>query len=213
MDRIWRPMLMLTLVLAIPIVPFIFLHDRFELFMDGLTQEPPSAAVVIAIVVGLLSTDVFLPIPSSVVTTLAGSTLSIPIATGASWMGMTLGAMLGFFVARTFGSVLPTWIAPKADADELVPVIERYGSFVLVLTRALPVFAEASVLLVGLHRMTWRQFLPPIALSNLGICLAYSVLGNYASKNAWLPWALGVSIALPLLLSEVARRILRWKSF
>ena len=72
--------------------------------------------------------------------------------------------------------------------------------------RAVPVLAEASVLLVGIHNLSWRRFLPPVILSNLGIALAYAKFGEFAERNGWLPLALGMSIALPLLLTVVARR-------
>jgi 3-dehydroquinate synthase len=85
-------------------------------------------------------------------------------------------------------------------------MVQAWGTLLLVLTRALPVVAEASVLLFGLHQLSWRRFLPPVVLSNLGIALAYSAFGDWARQHAWLPLALGVSVALPLLLAAFIRR-------
>ena len=82
----------------------------------------------------------------------------------------------------------------------------RYGPLVLVLTRAVPVFAEASVLIVGIHRLSWRRFLPVVLLSNLGIALAYAAFGDLAEQHQWLPLALAVSIAVPVLVAVAARR-------
>ena len=87
-------------------------------------------------------------------------------------------------------------------------VTDRYGPVVLVLTRAVPVFAEASVLIVGIHRLAWRRFLPAILLSNLGIALGYAAFGDYAEAHQWLPLALGVSIAIPVLVAAAAHRLL-----
>jgi hypothetical protein len=56
-----------------------------------------------------------------------------------------------------------------------------------------------------LHALSWRRFLPAVIASNLGIALAYSVFGTYAAKHQWLPMALGISVALPLVLTTVAR--------
>ena len=83
-----------------------------------------------------------------------------------------------------------------------------YGPFVLVLTRAVPVFAEASILMVGIHRLSWRRFLPAVLLSNLGIALAYAAFGDYAEQHKWLPLALAVSIAIPVLVAAAAQRLL-----
>ncbi len=84
----------------------------------------------------------------------------------------------------------------------VAPCVASY----LVVLRAVPVLAEASVLLVGIHDLSWRRFLPPVVLSNLGIALAYAKFGELAERNGWLPLALGISVALPLLLAVVARR-------
>ena len=74
----------------------------------------------------------------------------------------------------------------------------------LVLVRGVPVLAEASVLLVGINQISWRRFLPPVMLANFGLALAYSVFGEQADKHQMLPLAMGVAIALPVLLGIVA---------
>ena len=85
-------------------------------------------------------------------------------------------------------------------------VSDQYGPSGLVLTRAMPVFAEATVLIAGIHRLSWRRFMPAVLLSNLGIAIAYSALGDYAERHQWLPLALGVAIAVPVLVAAVAKR-------
>ena len=85
----------------------------------------------------------------------------------------------------------------------------QYGPRILIMTRALPVLAEASVLLLGTTRLAWRRFLPAVMLSNLGIAAVYAVLGQLAKTQGELPLALAASIALPLAATTLARRFLR----
>ena len=87
-------------------------------------------------------------------------------------------------------------------------VSDRFGPFVLVLTRAMPVFAEASVLIAGIHQLSWRRFLPAVFLSNLGIAIAYAAFGDLAHQHHWLPFALAVAIAIPVLVAAAAQRLL-----
>ena len=47
--------------------------------------------------------------------------------------------------------------------------------------------------------------LAALALANLGVALAYAALGHVAAQHGWLPFALGASAALPLLLTGVAK--------
>jgi uncharacterized membrane protein YdjX (TVP38/TMEM64 family) len=155
--------------------------------------------------VGLLSTDVFLPIPSSVVSTVAGAQLGIVPATLVSWLGMTLGAGLGFALAKACGRPLAERFASADDLTRLDGLAEAYGPWLLVATRALPILAEAAVLLLGATHMSWRLFWPAILLSNLGIALVYAVLGHLARGQGHLPLALAASIALPLLATAMVR--------
>jgi uncharacterized membrane protein YdjX (TVP38/TMEM64 family) len=68
-----------------------------------------------------------------------------------------------------------------------------------------PVLAEASVLLMGMQRLSWQRFLVPVLLSNLGLAIAYSAFGEIAEKHQWLPLALAVSIGLPVVLAAIVK--------
>lgn len=160
---------------------------------------------VAAVVVGLLATDVFLPVPSSVVATLAGYQLGVIGGTGAVWCGMTVGAVIGFALARWLGPRFVSWMTRQSDLVRTQRLTDRYGPLILVLGRGVPVLAEASVLLLGMHGLSWRRFLPPVLLSNLGLALAYAAFGELAEKYSLLPLALGVSIALPVVMVALFR--------
>ncbi len=204
--RFRRLLLLLALVLLVPILPFLLVEEPLQRGTAYLVEHPPSSQIVFWTVIGLLGTDVLLPVPSSLVSTLAGSQLPVGVAVLASWIGMNLGAAFGFVLARQLGRPLAERWSSPGDLRQTEDLCQRYGSFFLVLTRALPILAEAAVLLVGLHRMSWRQFLPPIILSNLGIAVAYSLLGSYSADHHWLPAALAISVALPLLLTMTVRQ-------
>jgi membrane protein DedA with SNARE-associated domain len=99
-------------------------------------------------------------------------------------------------------------LSSPADLDEMDRLAGRYGGWILIATRALPVLAEAAVLLLGTTKWSWRVFLPAVAVSNLGIALVYSALGHFATSYGELPLALVASIALPLAAAFLARRLL-----
>ena len=205
MRDLLRPMLPMIVVLAIPIVPFFLFGERVEAWLQAWRENPPDRPIVGAAVVLLLATDVFLPIPSSLVSTLAGSQLGAAGGTAASWIGMSLGAVLGFAIARRFGPRLVDWMTRPDDLRRTTALIERFGPLLLVLGRGVPVLAEATVLLFGMHGLTWRRFLPPVLLANLGLALAYSLFGELAERYHSLPLALAVAIALPVLMVAAFR--------
>lgn len=209
MFRFARPLLLITLVLAIPIVPFVLAGDQFLSRFEAWFDPPPARSTLAALTVAVLASDVFLPVPSSVVGTVAGQQLGIVLGTAACWTGMSLGAVVAFALARAWGYPLAARLSSPDDLRRMESLTRRVGPMVLILARGLPVLAEASVLLVGVHRLSWRRFLPGVLLANLGIALAYAALGDLAAQMEWFPAALGVSLALPVLAGLAAQRGLR----
>lgn len=208
MRELFRTLPLMCVVLLVPVLPFIAFGGELEDWLRGLAEEPPEPWITSLWVVGLLATDILLPIPSSVISTLSGWQLGWGLGTLVTWIGMNLGATVGFALARRFGHSFARWFSKPAELERMQVINEQYGPSILVLTRAMPVFAEASVLIAGIHQLSWRRFLPAIVLSNLGIAVAYSTLGDYAERHQWLPLALAVSIAVPVLVAGVAKRFL-----
>lgn len=209
-DRpLFKSLLLVTVVLVFPLV---LLALNGELFANQLAHwkiEPPPRGALALAIVAILASDVFLPIPSGPVSTLAGSQLGVALGTAASTLGMTLGATLAFALARRWGGPL----AERYSSPEALAAAEQkcrdHGPWMLALTRPLPIFAEAAALVVGALRMPWRRFLPPVVTSNLAISLAYAALGAQAAEQGWLPLALAATIAAPLAIALYWRSKLR----
>lgn len=206
MRELFRTLPLMCVVLLVPVLPFLFFGGQVDQWLRGLADEPPAPAATFALIVALLSTDILLPIPSSVISTLSGWQLGWLLGTLATFIGMNLGAVIGFALARRYGHSFALWFSKGEDLQRMQQISEQYGPSVLVLTRALPVFAEASILIAGIHRLSWRRFLPAVLLSNLGISIAYAAFGDYAERHQWLPLALAVAIAVPVLVAAVAKR-------
>jgi uncharacterized membrane protein YdjX (TVP38/TMEM64 family) len=202
---VYRWLVLIAVVLAIPILPFLgfgdSLENRISSWLDG--SLPPAWAATL--VVGLLASDILLPVPSSVVSTFAGKVLGFWGGTAASWCGMTMGAALAFGLVRRFGRPLAKRLAGEEELIRMDELADRYGVFLLALMRPIPVLAEASVLFMGVVRLGWRRFLLAICLSNLGIAAAYSALGDRVRFSI----ALAASLAVPLLAALVARLVWR----
>lgn len=198
--------MLICLVMLIPILPFVAFGDELDQWVQQTLQQDSDAGFVAAVEVGLLSTDIFLPVPSSMVSTIGGMKLGTAWGTLTSWVGMSLGAILGFALARRFGRPFARWFSKDRSLEQMQSVSDRYGPAALILTRGVPVLAEASVLLMGIHKLSWRRFLVPVLATNLVLSLVYSAFGEVAQEHGWLPLALGVSIALPVLLATMMKR-------
>jgi len=198
--------LAIALVLLVPVVPFLSFGNWLETEIESWCDPSTSGPVKVALVVSVLAADIVLPVPSSAVSTFGGAQLGAFWGTLASWLGMTVGTVAAFGLARVWGHRLA---ARWTDADDLArmeALCERFGPAIVVVVRPLPVLAEASVLLLGAMNLSWRRFLVPALASNLGIALVYSLLGELAIAHGHLAAALAASIAVPVLALLLARR-------
>jgi 3-dehydroquinate synthase len=218
--RLLKPLLLVTIVLVLPIALLATRGESFAAELHKWQTAPPPPAALAALIVGILAIDVVLPVPSGPVSTLAGSHLGFTLGTAASALGMTLGATIAFALARYWASFhvdgslrdanpvseRPAHVKSTIEAEQ---ACREHGPWLLVITRPLPIVAEAAVLLVGGLGMPWRTFLPTVIASNLAVSAAYAALGTQASAHGWLPLAVCASIALPLAIALACRRRLR----
>jgi uncharacterized membrane protein YdjX (TVP38/TMEM64 family) len=185
-----------TILIAIVIVPFLVFEKQFEQLSTWLAQGNASGWATAAAILGLLALDVFLPVPSSIVSTGAGVLLGFWRGAAVIWIGMTLGCLLGY----VFGAYSAAPARRLVGADGLSragKVMDRYGLFAIVICRPIPVLAESSVVFAGLVRSPLVPFLWLTALADLGIALAYAAVGAFSMQAGSFLLTFAGALALP----------------
>ncbi|QEG33963.1 TVP38/TMEM64 family protein [Bythopirellula goksoeyrii] len=203
-----KPLLLVALVLVLPLMLLALRGESFSSLVDRWQANPPEHWQMFVVVSAVLASDVFLPVPSGPISTLAGNQLGWLTGTAASTLGMTVGGVLAFGMARRWGWPLAERLTAKGQLDNMTHATSQQGGWMVLLTRPLPVLAEACVLLVGALQMRWRVFLPALFASNLVVAGIYSALGQSAGQRGWLPAAVCISIALPGLVAWWWKRAL-----
>jgi uncharacterized membrane protein YdjX (TVP38/TMEM64 family) len=152
----WIRWTLLTLaLLAFILVPFTLFESQFSGWTGAVLDSNQSKPIIAAVLAGLLAGDVFLPVPSSLVSTAAGYLLGLVPASLISWAGMTAGCGLGYVAGSWAGGAASAGrFVSESDLARVSTARERYGDWMLVLFRAVPVLAEASVIFAGFTRMS-----------------------------------------------------------
>ena len=184
------------LMFAAIIIPFLLFEKQFEALGAWLAAGHASGWTSASIIAALLALDVFLPVPSSIVSTGAGVLLGFWRGMAVIWIGMIVGCAIGYaFGARAAGAA-----RKLVGADSLLKagkVMERHGSWALVICRPIPVLAESSIVFAGLVRAPVMPFVWLTTLSNLGIAVAYAAVGAFSMKTESFLWTFAGAIALP----------------
>lgn len=196
-ERRW--VLLIVGLLAAILLPWLLVGDQ----LAGLAMAATAALadrpwLVMALVVALLALDPVLPVPSSVVAVAAGSALGTAIGALAIWTGLMLGALLGFWLGRRPGRALAARVLGERGLTELRPVLRPIGPIALLLSRPVPVVAEAVVILAGAALMPWRPFLLAVVPANAALAMAWAGLGAASSTGNLTPALVG-AVVLPAL--------------
>lgn len=211
MRNLLKPLLIVLLVLVLPVLPLIVWGEMFTGWVDTWRQNPPGQVLMAAGVMTVLAADIFLPVPSGPVMTLAGAQLGAPLATAVGWLGTTVGALLGYGAAWRWGWPLALRLAKRNE----LRLIRRSGHaslpWLLLVTRPLPILAEATVLLAGIVRLPPGKALPPMFAGNLLLAIVFAALGQTAADREWLVPALFASALLPICLALLGRNWLARK--
>jgi len=196
-----------ALLLAFILLPFFLFGEYIETWTGAFLASASSRPLLVALVLGgLLATDIFLPVPSSVVSTAAGLLLGFAGGMLTSLFGMTISCMAGFWLGAKFGRPLASRMIGAGELRWLEEKSRRFGDWVIVVARPIPVLAEASVLFAGMSRMPVNRFVMLSTLSNLAISAVYAAIGAMsATVNSFL-LAMAGSILVPWLAMIASKR-------
>ena len=173
--------LLWLILIGLVLLPFLLFEEQFNAFAEHVTRSESSQWLVAVAVFGLLALDVFLPVPSSIVSTAAGVFLGFLAGAAVVWAGMMAGCALGYVVGSR-GSGAARRLVGSDGIERASALVRRYGELTIVLCRPVPVLAEASVVFAGLVHAPFGRFLRLTAVSNLGIALGYSAFGAYSLR-------------------------------
>ena len=185
----------MVVIATLIIVPFLLWGDAVDSRITTWLEQGSSPVWLGVVMVGLLASDILLPIPSSVVSVAAGYWLGLWPGAVVSWVGMTSACLLGYELAARLGRPLVERCARSDDRRRMAQLQQRFGDWAIIIAR--PILAEASVLLAGLTGMPRARFGLFSALSNLGISLVYAVVGAQSMRAESFLMAFGASMLLP----------------
>lgn len=196
-----------SIVLVLVLVPFWLFEESIARLSEALLQDSSGRASVGAAVVLLLASDLFVPVPSSLVATASGLLLGLVPGMAATWVGMQSGALAGYAVGRWAGRRVAARIVGESELQRGARAYARWGGLFLIASRAVPVLAEGSVVIAGVASMPLLRFFGCVGMSNLAIAAVYAGVGAYVRDVNTFLMAFAASILLPGSLMLVHRAL------
>jgi uncharacterized membrane protein YdjX (TVP38/TMEM64 family) len=194
------------LFLAVAIVfalPFVAWGDKFEAFLhqDRLVawfESYRGFAWLIAI--GLLVSDLVLPIPNTVVIAALGILYGAVLGGLVATVGTCLSGILAFGLCRHFGRPLAARLVDAAELKAGELLFARSGGLIVAASRWLPVLAEAVACMAGLSRMPPTAFVVALVCGAAPLCFTVAALGDFGADRPLLVLALCGLLPIPIWL-------------
>ena len=158
-------------------------------------------------VIGLLVSDLFLPIPATPVMSAAGYLYGTLIGGLVSAVGSFAAGMAGYGLCRAFGRNIALRLAGEKELAEHHTLFQRSGPWLVAASRWLPLLPEVISCLAGLTRMPLRVFVVSLACGSIPMGFVFAGIGAAGQDNPKL--ALTLSVLVPPVLWLAVRPLLR----
>jgi uncharacterized membrane protein YdjX (TVP38/TMEM64 family) len=166
-----------------PLYRFVADQAQVRAWVEGLSAWGPLAIVGLEIAQVLLA-----PIPGQAIDAVSGYLFGIWLGSLYAAVGIGLGSLINFGLARRFGRPLVAKMVKPDALARLDDLADRGGALFFFLIWLFPfVPDDLACLACGLTRMSWRQFLILMTLGRLpGIVVATWIGANAAQiRPAW----------------------------
>ena len=207
----WRQLALAT-ALSLPVIAsFLLWETDIQGAADALLSDSglngSGQWLSALVIVSLLTLDVLLPVPSSLVSLAGGAMLGPAQGFAAVFIGMSMGSGFGYLLGLQLGNLGIGKLVKTEHQSNSSQRLKADGMVYLMACRAIPVAAEVSVLMAGVNRYSPAKFALATTLPNLLISLAYAVGGGQSWMQESALSALAVILLVPLVFMWINRLI------
>jgi uncharacterized membrane protein YdjX (TVP38/TMEM64 family) len=146
----------------------------------------------------LLISDLFLPIPATAVMAALGYIYGPVVGGLIATFGSFCSGALAYLLCRRFGRPLAVRVLGAQELIEGERLFARVGSWLVVLSRWLPIFPEVIACMAGLARMPAWTFFTALACGSAPLGFVFAAIGHAGVTHPAL--AIALSAGLPPLL-------------
>jgi 3-dehydroquinate synthase len=200
-------------VLVVVLVSYVALEFSgvvsFTDTLDRLRESSP--LVVAATIFALLVVDSVLPVPSTPLIALAGSVFGVAVGAALTIAGSMGCSAASYAVGRFASPLLRHRIVDDDELREMQQWGDRFGRWMFVLSRGLPLMTETVGTSAGIARVPFGRFLGYTLLGTAPVCLIYVVAGSYADTAKDILAIAALGFLVPVALWYAVRRVLRRK--
>jgi uncharacterized membrane protein YdjX (TVP38/TMEM64 family) len=207
----WQTIPLVVLILVLVSYVVLELSGVVD-FTDTINQLRQSSPLTVAITIFvLLVVDSVLPIPSTPLIALAGTVFGIVTGSLLTIAGSMGCSAVCYAIGRFASPLLRRKVVGDDELQEMQQWANRFGTWMLILSRALPVMTETVGTSAGVAQIPMGRFFGYTLLGTAPVCLVYVVAGSYADTAQGILEIAALGTVISLALGYAVRRMLRRK--
>lgn len=170
-----------AILITIVLIPFFIFEESINSWINVLIREnADNTFILAAILFAVLASDIFLPIPSCLLSAMCGAFLGPVLGFIVSFAAMSVSSVIGFFIGSTASSLARRLMS---DNEKSLESNAKSGPFMLFILRPVPVLAECSCVYAGLRRYNFTKCLVWLSVGNAVISAVYAAIGHFGRAN------------------------------
>lgn len=200
--------LIVGVLLAAFLVTFLIAEAAsLPLLTDAQAHLDRSSWPTAVLSVGLLVSDVALPVPSSAIMVAQGAAFGLVAGALLALLGGTGATMVAYLVGRRSQPWVHRLVSP-AEQRRAAALMKRHGVWAVIISRPVPMLAETVAIAGGVERLPWRQVLLAGVAGNLIPALAYAAVGALTAS-----FVNGVVVFAAVCLVALIVGLIQWRVF
>lgn len=177
----FKSMAIWAILITIVLIPFFIFEESVNSWINVLISENSGNTFALAaILFAVLASDIFLPVPSCLLSAMCGAFLGPVLGFIVSFAAMSVSGVIGFFIGSTASSLAHKLIS---DNEKSLESNAKSGPFMLFILRPVPVLAECSCVYAGLRRYNFTKCVVWLSVGNAVISAVYAVIGHFGRAN------------------------------
>lgn len=201
-----RLLLIVFALIALSVVPFVIWGGQIEEDLSRLGAAgwmQSFGAWAWAVGIGLIVSDIALPVPSTAVMGALGIIYGPWLGGVLSALGSILAGLLGYGICRLIGPETPERLAGTEGFAQARRLFDRWGGWLVAGSRWLPILPETISFLAGLTGMRFTRYLGALVCGAVPLGFTFAAAGHLGADNAMA--TLLICAVAPLALWLVAR--------
>ncbi len=179
----WRTVGLFLAVSAVILVTFVLWGDAIDAWVRAAVERTQdNRALVAGLLFAVLASDIFLPVPSSLMSTLCGMFLGAGLGLLVSTLAMSVCGLIGYLIGL-FSERQVARLLGENDLAALRRLHDRMGIWLLLGLRPVPILAEASLIFAGLARTPPLKTAVLVTLGNAVVSAVYAFTGAWAAAG------------------------------